>query len=98
MWIVEKNKKNDDLYLVIQSWKSSLPSIIDGHRWDGSDFVYNGIEQGLHSPIVTKRVIDWLLNRHAAPFFARPMLVAVDKMTGEQRARLEDVKALSPRK
>lgn len=62
-------------------------TILDGTRWDGSDF-FNCFGW----TFVTRRAVDWLLSIHAAPFYARPVRVCVDGMTDEQLERLGRVK------
>lgn len=65
------------------------PPILNGSRWDGSDFVNcRTSEQGY----ISKRALDWLLSTHAAPFFAEPVLVCTDGMADEQRKKLEAAK------
>jgi hypothetical protein len=58
--------------------------IVEGKRWDGSDFSYNR-----SGGIITRRALDWLLGVHAAPFYVQPMLVDIEGMTDEQLAKLE---------
>ncbi|MCA9206432.1 MAG: hypothetical protein KDA59_25440 [Planctomycetales bacterium] len=63
--------------------------VLDGSLWDGSDFnSCKGIS------VVTRRVVDFLLQVHAMPFEARPLRVYVGSCTPEQRARLEAAKHL----
>ncbi len=67
--------------------------MIDVNRWDGSDFVFVTLDaSGLRTNVVTKRVIDWLLSIHAAPFVARPVLARLDGATPEQLKMLEAAK------
>ncbi len=61
-----------------------VPRILDGKRWDGSDFIY--------FDFITKRALDWLLSLHAAPFFAEPAMFCTDGMTDEQKKWLERAK------
>jgi hypothetical protein len=42
-------------------------------------------------PIASKRFIDWLLRVHAAPFYAEPVLFAVDGMSDEQKRWLKEL-------
>jgi hypothetical protein len=59
--------------------------ILDGKRWDGADLINsNGINY------ISKRVLDWLLMVHAAPFYAKPARFCVDGMSDKQLARLEE--------
>ncbi|MEZ6128179.1 MAG: hypothetical protein R3C59_05835 [Planctomycetaceae bacterium] len=92
-WVAAKNKKAGDKYLVMSPLASLRPSIIEGHRWDGSDFIYGGLDIGHYAPIVTKRVLEWMLSRHTMSFFARPVNIATEKMNPEQLARLEETTA-----
>lgn len=73
-----------DKRLISDEPKGFVPRILDGVRWDGSDFIYPNF--------ITKRALDWLLSIHAAPFFAEPVLVCVDAMTDKQRKKLEAAK------
>jgi len=59
--------------------------ILEGRRWDGSDFIAAG---GWN--FITKRVLDWLLAIHAAPFYVRPARICVDGMTDEQLRQLDE--------
>lgn len=68
------------------------PAIIEASLWDGSDFIFGGISKGLREHVVTKRVVDWLLSVHAAPFYARPVLVNVE---GADNEKLERLKVIS---
>ncbi len=65
--------------------------IVEGSRWDGSDFIYGRWDDG-YPHIITKRALDWLLSVNAAPFYAHPALVNIDGLTPEQRARVLAVK------
>jgi hypothetical protein len=60
--------------------------VLDGRRWDGSDFVNCGFI------FITKRALDSLLSVHAAPFVARPACVCIDGMSDKQLAQLEAAK------
>ena len=62
--------------------------IIEASTWDGSDFIFNGMND-LVPHLITKRALDWLLSVHAAPFYAHPVLVNVAGLTPEQLARVE---------
>lgn len=63
-----------------------VPPILEGARWDGSDFIY--------PYFITKRALDWLLSVHAAPFYAKPAVVCIDGMSDEQKKWLERAKRL----
>lgn len=67
------------------------PAILGGHQWDGSDFISGGCMVAGRG-IVTRRVINWLLSQHVAPFVAEPLAVDVSKMSVEQLKHLETVK------
>jgi hypothetical protein len=60
--------------------------ILEGKRWDGADLVS---VRGWN--FISKRVLDWLLMVHAAPFYARPARFCIDGMTEKQLARLEEI-------
>ena len=67
--------------------------VIDVNRWDGADFVFVTLDSGaLRTNVVTKRVVDWLLSFHAAPFVARPVMARLDGATPEQLKMLEVAK------
>lgn len=74
--------ENDFRYPVRK--RDNLNHILDGHRWDGSDFIGGG-----YSNFISKRVLDWLLATHAAPFYAHPIRFCTDGMTDEQLENLE---------
>jgi hypothetical protein len=93
-WAAQKNIKPGDKYLIIPPLETFRPHIIEGHKWDGSDFLYGGVEVGFFAPIVSKRVIDFLQSRHSTSFLARPVDIAVDRMTPEQLKRLKEVSRL----
>jgi hypothetical protein len=63
-----------------------IPLIIDGARWDGSDFI-----QGMWGPpcFVTRRVVDFLLSIDAKPFIAKPVRVDIRGCSAEQLEGLE---------
>lgn len=93
-WIAKKNQKGvADKRLIPAGWDQWRPRVIDVNRWDGSDFVFVTLDaSGLRTNVVTKRVIDWLLSIHAAPFVARPVLARLDGATPEQLKMLEAAK------
>lgn len=59
------------------------PCIIDGERWDGSDFC-----DGAMHGIVTGRALDSLLTAHVGPFRAEPLAIDVSQIDSARRARL----------
>jgi hypothetical protein len=66
----------------------SVPSfVIDGRRWDGSDFFGQAF-----TGVVTGRGLRMLQEAGAWPLVFQPFLVRVDGMTVEQRKQLEAVK------
>ena len=67
---------------------SSFVQIVDGRRWDGTDFFGGG--DGLQT--VTRRAVDWLLSIHAYPFEAQPVPVNIAGMTKAERERLEQAR------
>ena len=83
----------DDRSAIISPAKDRWPRILEGSRWDGSDFIY-----AARSPegerFMTKRALNWLLSVHAAPFYAQPALVNVAGLNDEQLARIEAAKTL----
>ena len=74
-------------------WNQWLPMVIDVNRWDGADFVFVTLDAGgFQTNVVTKRVVDWLLSFHAAPFVARPVMARLDGASPEQLKMLEEAK------
>jgi hypothetical protein len=62
-----------------------------GRDWDGSDFHGGGADNPRY---ISKRVLDWLLGLHAAPFAVTSVTVDTTGMTDEQLAKLETMKTL----
>lgn len=92
-WIAKKNHKGpNDKRLTPAGWDQWSPMVIDVNRWDGADFIYVTRDAGLETNVVTKRVIDWLLSIHAAPFLARRVMARLDGATAEQLKMLEVAK------
>jgi hypothetical protein len=60
--------------------------ILDGRRWDGSDFVRCGFMD-----FISRRAALWLISVGAAPFIARPARICVDGMSDEQLAQCDTV-------
>lgn len=83
-----------DVRLPVISPPSKRPApYIDGHRWDGCDFVYhNGTTPMM---IVGRRALNWLLSVHAAPLFAQSIAVDIGRMSKEQLRRLDVISASS---
>jgi hypothetical protein len=82
------HKGTADKRLIICPPEDREPMIVDGNRWDGSDFNYvRGNEYG----IISKRALNWLLSVHAAPFYATPIDFCTDGMTDQQRRWLAEV-------
>lgn len=74
----------------LRHFSSGIPKagrIVEGHLWDGSDFLHDGSKM-----IASRRAIDWLLSVHASPFIARPRRVNIRDAKPEQRQRLEAAK------
>lgn len=63
--------------------------VLDGAKWDGSDFINCGWY------FITRRALDWLLSIHAAPFYVRPARVCIDGMSEEQLRQLEAAKSVA---
>jgi len=78
-----------DPRLITSPPEDRYPKILDGSRWDGSDFIYS---REYVESFITKRALDWLLSIHAAPFYAEPTPVNIDGMSKEQLAKLEAAK------
>jgi len=80
--------------LIEEDDKELRRGILEGEDWDGSDFIQIGCGWP-HGPfaddrhIITKRALDWLVARHAAPLWAQPVPVDVSRMTDAQREKLE---------
>jgi len=70
---------------------AKIPLIIDGARWDGSDFI-DGMWGA--SCFVTRRVVDFLLSIDAKPFVAKPVRVDVRGCSAEQLEWLERARGM----
>lgn len=70
-------------------WALERQHVIDGKKWDGSDFFGQDVNGK-----VTRRVVDVLLSMHAVPFAAEPIPVIVDDMTPQELDRLEQAKTI----
>jgi hypothetical protein len=81
-----KHEGKDDKRLPLAP--GCLDGILEGKTWDGSDLVQT---TGGHRTFASKRFIDWLLRVHAAPFYAEPVLFAVDGMSEEQKRWLKEL-------
>ena len=93
-WIARKNHKGPgDIRLITDGY--TRPAIIEATRWDGSDFIFGGLDKSLWDHVVSRRVVDWLLSIHAAPFYARPVLIDVEGASDETLARLQLVSGRS---
>ncbi|WP_417385343.1 hypothetical protein [Gimesia sp.] len=80
-----------DKSLIISPPEQREILVMEGKRWDGSDFVFaNGIEF-VNPGIISKRALDWLLSIHAAPFCARSLKFCTDGMSDQQRQQLEEI-------
>lgn len=64
--------------------------ILEGSRWDGSDFIYGRSERHF----ITKRALDWLHSVHAAPFCVKPVPVNVEGLSDKQIAKVKAAKEL----
>jgi hypothetical protein len=96
-WVIPKNHKgagDPRLLLTVEGFWGKTQQIVEARKWDGSDFIYEDIEETNREHIVTRRVVDWLLSIHAAPFFARPVPVDVTGAPPETLAILEAAKTL----
>lgn len=65
--------------------------IIEGSRWDGSDFLA-GVD-GADMGFLSGRAVDWLLSVDAWPFGAEPCRTDVSRCTERQRQQLEAVRS-----
>jgi hypothetical protein len=61
-------------------------AIIEADAWDGCDFIVGKIW-----PIVTKRVVRWLLRHDFAPFVAKPCAVNVERVDDSHRKIIEEI-------
>lgn len=68
------------------------PEIVEGRLWDGSDAICG---RSYRIGFVTRRLVEFLLAVHAAPFMATPVAVCVDGMSAEQRRLLKRCQDLS---
>ena len=91
-WVARIGHKGaGDKRLITAGYDQWQPMIIDVNRWDGADFVFVSLDRGMYSQVITKRVLDWLLSIHAAPFIARPVLARLDGATPDQLRMLDEV-------
>ena len=72
-------------------WRRPKYAILEGKHWEGDDFVcVSGASMANPRPwvdefrIVTKRVVDWLIELEIAPFAAIPIWVDVSGMNEKQ--------------
>lgn len=65
--------------------------VMEGKRWDGTDFLNTGGLTFVDSYIVSKRALDWLLSMHATPFCARSVKFCTDGMSDQQLQQLEEI-------
>lgn len=90
-WVAAKNHGGaSDKRLISAGWDQWRPLVIDLNRWDGADFVFVTLQRGIYSNVITKRVLDWLLSIHAAPFVARPALARIDGANRDQLRMFEE--------
>ena len=84
-WTTRKDHGGaNDRRLIVEPPKMNESRILEGAKWDGSDFIYAPM-----GGFITKRCLDWLLSVHAAPFYALPALVNVEGLSPEQLAKIE---------
>ncbi|MFV0443487.1 MAG: hypothetical protein ACK5Q5_07945 [Planctomycetaceae bacterium] len=94
--VFNKHLGEGDRRIPAQNQWNERPLIVEASRWDGSDFNFGSAHaMSLHEHVVTKRVVDWLLSIHAAPFVARPLLVNVQGASPEIVQKLEVAKRSS---
>jgi len=60
--------------------------ILEGSSWDGCDLIQAGGRN-----FASKRIIDWLLRIHAAPFYAQPVYFCVDGMNDQQKKWFDEL-------
>ncbi|MBW3542997.1 MAG: hypothetical protein KY476_22270 [Planctomycetes bacterium] len=86
-----RHKGPGDRRLIVCPYEEWSTPILEGSRWDGSDFIFGGTS---FSPgdFITKRALLWLESVHAAPFAVRPALVNIEGLDEEQLARIEAAK------
>lgn len=83
--VPQRDAKTAEKRIILTHQRAEL-GIVDGKRWDGSDFMGYGL------PLVTKRVVDYLVRVGAKPFKAHPYLVDVSGLTADQLTRLEGIR------
>ncbi|WP_298869328.1 hypothetical protein [uncultured Gimesia sp.] len=87
----DEHKGPADKTLILSPPEQREILVLDGSRWDGSDFVYVSGNSELDTNVVSKRALDWLISIHAAPFCARPVQFCIDGMTDQQLQQLDVV-------
>lgn len=85
----EAHKGPSDKRLIVSPPEQREVLVLDGSRWDGSDFVYVSGNTLLDTNVISKRALDWLLSIDAAPFCARSVQFCIDGMTDQQLQQLE---------
>lgn len=86
-----EHKGSNDKHLIVSPLKQRETLIMEGSKWDGSDFVYGGGNSLVYYNLISKRALDWLLSIHAVHFCARPIQVCIDGMTDQQLEMLAKV-------
>ncbi len=87
---LETHKGATDKSLVLSPPEQRDILVMEGSKWDGSDFVYCEGNSLFGYNLISKRALDWLLSIHAVHFCARPIQVCIDGMTAEQLKKLEN--------
>lgn len=97
-WTIKKEHGGpSDQRLIVSPLSQREIPVLEGNRWDGSDFVYGTGGDFVVSNFISKRALDWLLRVHATPFCARPVKFCVDGMSDHQKAQLAKIQQpLSP--
>lgn len=91
-WTTQKNHKgSNDKHLIVSPLKQRETLVMEGSKWDGSDFVYAGGNSLVYNNLISQRALDWLLSIHAVHFCARPIQVCIDGMTDQQLEMLATV-------
>jgi len=88
-WTIARwHKGPTDNRLIICDVAKRPFDVFDGAKWDGADFISSRTLTA--KPVVTKRVIDFLLLKNVVGFLAQPALVCTDGMTAQQQKWLKE--------
>lgn len=94
--IKEQHGGPADQQLIVSPLSQREIPVLEGSRWDGSDFVYGNGDDPMATNFISKRALDWLLQVHATPFCARPVKFCIDGMSDQQQKQLAEIQKSIP--